>query len=304
MAKVLVHADAPSGRAGRGGSASPFGQSAGRHDDGTLILRVRPAQWLLLRRRRARPRPGRAMAGAAGGDGEFVSVVDVTAGRSLLRLTGDAGPTCWPRSAPSTSTPPPTARPCAARWPRSTPRSSGPTTTGGRRSYLLACDRSFGQYLFGALADAGAEFSSASARRSTTAKDGLMTGTFPSDLAIARQARLKPLDDIARRDGHRRAPPRAVRRQRGQDQARGHRASWPTGPRPSTSWSPRSRPTPLGEGKTTTTVGLGQAFAPHRQAGHDRHPPAVDGPDVRHQGRRRRRRLQPGRADGACSTCT
>ena len=39
--------------------------------------------------------------------------------------------------------------------------------------------------------------------------------------------------------------------------------------------------------------------APHRQAGHHRDPPAVDGPDVRHQGRRRRRRLQPGRADGA-----
>jgi sarcosine oxidase gamma subunit len=30
---------------------------------------------------------------------------------------------------------------------------------GGRRSFLLACDRSFGQYLIGALADAGAEFS-------------------------------------------------------------------------------------------------------------------------------------------------
>ena len=55
-------------------------------------------------------------------------------------------------------------------------------------------------------------------------------------------------------------------------------------------------PTPLGEGKTTTTVGLGQALAAHRQAGHGRDPAAVDGPDVRDQGRRGRRRLQPGRA--------
>ena len=58
-------------------------------------------------------------------------------------------------------------------------------------------------------------------------------------------------------------------------------------------------PTPLGEGKSTTTVGPRPGHAPHRQDGHHRHPPALAGPHLRHQGRRGRRRLQPGRAHGA-----
>ena len=49
-------------------------------------------------------------------------------------------------------------------------------------------------------------------------------------------------------------------------------------------------PTPLGEGKTTTTIGLGQGMRQHRPAGHRRHPPGVDGADLRHQGRRGGRR--------------
>ena len=58
-------------------------------------------------------------------------------------------------------------------------------------------------------------------------------------------------------------------------------------------------PTPLGEGKTTTTVGLSQALGAHlgkkvftciRQPS--------QGPDVRDQRRRGRRRLQPDRSDG------
>ena len=47
-------------------------------------------------------------------------------------------------------------------------------------------------------------------------------------------------------------------------------------------------PTPAGEGKTTTTVGLGQ----YRPAG------TLPGAGVRCQGRRRRRRLRPGGAHG------
>ena len=57
-------------------------------------------------------------------------------------------------------------------------------------------------------------------------------------------------------------------------------------------------PTPLGEGKTVHTVGISQALNPDRQAHLLRDPPALDGAGVRHQGRRRRRRLQPGRAAG------
>ena len=57
-------------------------------------------------------------------------------------------------------------------------------------------------------------------------------------------------------------------------------------------------PTPLGEGKTTTTIGLTQALGVlgKKRGGGD--PPAVAGADLRHQGWRGRRRLQPGGADG------
>ena len=57
-------------------------------------------------------------------------------------------------------------------------------------------------------------------------------------------------------------------------------------------------PTPLGEGKSTTMVGLSQALGAPGQAGADRHPPTQPGTDLWHQRRRCRRRIQPGRPDG------
>ena len=57
-------------------------------------------------------------------------------------------------------------------------------------------------------------------------------------------------------------------------------------------------PTPLGEGKTVTTIGLSQGLGYVGQEGHHLHPAAVHGPDLRHQGRSRRRRVRPGRPDG------
>ena len=58
-------------------------------------------------------------------------------------------------------------------------------------------------------------------------------------------------------------------------------------------------PTPLGEGKSTTMMGLSQALGRSpREACHHLHPPAQPGSDLRDQGRRRGRRLQPGGADG------
>jgi formate--tetrahydrofolate ligase len=52
-------------------------------------------------------------------------------------------------------------------------------------------------------------------------------------------------------------------------------------------------PTPLGEGKTTTTVGLSQALGAPGQESFHQHSPAQPGSDVRDQRRRGRRRLQP-----------
>jgi heterotetrameric sarcosine oxidase gamma subunit len=155
MTKVLIHAD-PQG-ALAGSLAVPFGQSR-READGTLILRVRPAQWLLL------ADPGRVgelverWQTAAGETGEFVSMIDVTPGRTVLRLTGDASPALL-------------AKICALDLDRapdgSATRSSVAKVNaeivrdddGGRRSYLLACERSYGTFLTGAINDAREEFS-------------------------------------------------------------------------------------------------------------------------------------------------
>ena len=57
-------------------------------------------------------------------------------------------------------------------------------------------------------------------------------------------------------------------------------------------------PTPAGEGKTTTTVGLSRRSEPHRQEGHRGAARALARTLLRRQGRCGRRRLRPGRADG------
>ncbi|MGH8975176.1 MAG: sarcosine oxidase subunit gamma [Acidimicrobiia bacterium] len=154
MDKVLVHAPAAGSLAGRLGVG--FGR-AQRRGDGTLVVRVQPGQWLLF------APPGRAPElveewQAAAGD-EFVSVLDVTSGRALFRLTGDAGPALLAKvcaldleRAPDGSA----QRSSVAEVNAEIVRDDAPA---GRRSFLIACDRSFGRYLFRALADAGAEFS-------------------------------------------------------------------------------------------------------------------------------------------------
>lgn len=158
MAKVLIHADPSGALAGR--LAVPFGQ-ARRDDDGTLILRVRPAQWLLF------ADPGRAgdlvarWEAAAAGTGEFVSVIDVSSGRGLLRLTGESSPALL-------------AKLCALdldQAPDGTAQRSSVAKVGaeivrddadGQRSYLLACERSYGRYLTEVINDAGREFAAVS----------------------------------------------------------------------------------------------------------------------------------------------
>ena len=57
-------------------------------------------------------------------------------------------------------------------------------------------------------------------------------------------------------------------------------------------------PTPAGEGKTTTTVGLADALRPSREERGGGAAGAVAGARLRHQGRRGRRRLCPGHPHG------
>jgi heterotetrameric sarcosine oxidase gamma subunit len=159
MAKVLIHADPSGALAER--LAVPFGRSR-RDDDGTLILRVRPAQWLLFADSgRERELVERWEAAAAETD-EFVSVIDVTSGRTLLRLTGELSPALL-------------AKICALDLARASNGSALRSSVAkvnaeivrddadGRRSYLLACERSYGRFLTEAINDAGEEFSVGSA---------------------------------------------------------------------------------------------------------------------------------------------
>jgi heterotetrameric sarcosine oxidase gamma subunit len=153
--KVLVKADANGAHAA---TALGFGRAV-RHGGGHLEVGSSPGEWLHLA-------PVADAAGllatlndVAASASDDVAVFDVTHGRALMRLTGGAAPTVM-------------AKICAidlsdARAPdlRAFRSSVAKTVTDvvrddvdGRRSYLLHCDRSFGQYLFDCVLDAGQEF--------------------------------------------------------------------------------------------------------------------------------------------------
>lgn len=119
-----------------------------------LVCGTRPDEWLLL---------GSGDAVAAAVDtvdrGGFTSVIPFTHGRSLFRITGDVVPSMLEKV-------------CGIDWAdnmtpnRAVVTASVALTTcdiirddvAGTTSYLLMCDRSFGQYLLTALVDAGDEF--------------------------------------------------------------------------------------------------------------------------------------------------
>lgn len=143
--KVLVKSDQPQ-------FGVSFGASARVGD--ALVAGSRPGEWLLL---------GAAAdcdaAVAAVDMGGFTNVIPFTHGRSLFRVTGE----------PATSM---LEKVCGIDWsdnmtPDGAVVSASVALAGcdiirndqaGQRSYLLMCDRSFGQYLFDALIDAGSEF--------------------------------------------------------------------------------------------------------------------------------------------------
>ena len=159
LAKVTVRA--PAGSAAAVSLSVPPGRAA-RLDAGTLVAGSGPEEWTLL------GDPGRGPALAArwpagvapvdGGTG-LTTAVDLTSARALMRLTGAAADRLL-------------AKVCAIDLDdRVTPHGSAFRSSvakvvtdvirddqAGTRSYLLICDRSYGQYLFDALLDAGAEF--------------------------------------------------------------------------------------------------------------------------------------------------
>ena len=153
-AKVLVRAD-PAGNLARWLAVEPG--RATRDADGTLRARFGPDEWLLVAGPGAAPALVARLEAVA--DDDLVTVIDMTSGRALLRLSGPVAPDVL-------------AKVCAV--------DAGAATDGtafrsylagvvaevirddaggaGERSYLIACDWSYGQYLFDVLADAGAEF--------------------------------------------------------------------------------------------------------------------------------------------------
>jgi heterotetrameric sarcosine oxidase gamma subunit len=158
LAKTLVRAPA------HGAMASalevPFGRAA-RDASGALVTGSGPGEWTIIgplgEGLSQRARLEAVAAGMAGG--ELITVIDVTHGRALVRLTGPAAAGLL-------------AKVCAIdlaghRTPNGTAlrTSVAKLTTDLVRddqeavpSYLLHCERSYGQYLFEALLDAGAEF--------------------------------------------------------------------------------------------------------------------------------------------------
>ncbi len=156
LSKMVVRA-AP-GTAARGVLAQAFAGS--RVAGNVLIAGSRPDEWMLIG-------PADAVATRVSEiptDGH-VSLVDWTHGRAMFRLTGDVASSAMEKV-------------CSLDWsdammPNGAVTSasvakvtcdiarndvSGPD--GGERapSYVILCDRSFGQYLFDALLDAGEEF--------------------------------------------------------------------------------------------------------------------------------------------------
>lgn len=135
---------------------------AARDDHGTLVVGSGPGEWLVLGPVGTAPevmaRLHAATAQARDG-GELVTVIDLTHGRALMRLTGDRArdllaKVCGIDLHDDVMPDGAAFRSSVARLVTDVIRDD----RDGVRSYLLHCETSSGQYLFDALLDAGAEF--------------------------------------------------------------------------------------------------------------------------------------------------
>ena len=148
--KVIVRAG-PETNACRQMSVA-FGTS--RTEDGVLIVGQRPDEWVLLGQESAVG----VLVDILDRSGH-VSVIDTTHGRAMFRLTGADAASVLEKL-------------CSLDWnDHITPDGAAVSASVARvtcdivrndlddpRSYLISCDRSFGQYLFDVILDAGQEF--------------------------------------------------------------------------------------------------------------------------------------------------
>jgi len=152
--KWLVRADADGPTADRLGARFGSSQMA---PGGALVLGSRPGEWIIVG---TPSEVAAAVADLAGlGEQEFMTALDWTHSRAMFRVTGADAARMLEKV-------------CGIDWSdHMTPdgavlSASVALTTcdlarndvNGTPSYLVFCDRSFGQYLFDALIDAGNEF--------------------------------------------------------------------------------------------------------------------------------------------------
>jgi heterotetrameric sarcosine oxidase gamma subunit len=154
MAKVLLKADANGAFAANG---LAFGRA--RRDGVRLEIGSSPGEWLHLAPPADRGRLVEELSAVAAGAAELVTVSDLTHGRAMMRLTGADAPAvmakiCAIDLADSVTPDLAAFRTSVAKTVTDVLRDD----VNGRRSYLLICDRSVGQYLFDSVLDAGGEW--------------------------------------------------------------------------------------------------------------------------------------------------
>lgn len=159
LAKTLVRAPADGAMAGVLGV--PFARAA-RDGSGALVTGSGPGEWTIiggLGEGIAQRSRFEDIAAALGG-GEFITVLDLTHGRAVIRLTGPAAAdllakVCAIDLADHRTPNGSVFRTSVAKLVTDLVRDDQETVP----SYLLHCERSSGQYLWNALLDAGTEFS-------------------------------------------------------------------------------------------------------------------------------------------------
>lgn len=131
-----------------------------RREDGVLTVGSGPGEWLLIGAPGTAPNLTEHVRSLAGGD--FVTTVDLTHGRALMRLTGRTAAqalskVCAVDLAEATTPDGAAFRSSVAKVTTDVVRDDAGAAI-GEPSYLLHCERSAGQYLFECLLDAGKEF--------------------------------------------------------------------------------------------------------------------------------------------------